>query len=127
MRRANTPPVGLVDAHNLFGHLGFVIMNTGGEAGGGGCKCIFCCIFFASFFTCLAFSSLVFWQTMDRCVPCGVANDAAVDVDDTPKLTDGERDSEPDLAGNMDTKYRHGLPNATRHIPNMLEGRFNPV
>ena len=37
------------------------------------------------------------------------------------------------LAGNMDTKYRHGLPNATRHITNMLvfngdiEGRFNPA
>ena len=37
------------------------------------------------------------------------------------------------LARNMDTKYRHGLPNATRRITNMLmfngdiEGRFNPV
>ena len=33
---------------------------------------------------------------MDRCVPCGVANDAA-DVDDTPELTDGEGESDPDL------------------------------
>ena len=37
------------------------------------------------------------------------------------------------LATNMDTKYCHGLPNATRRITNMLmfngdiEGRFNPV
>ena len=33
----------------------------------------------------------------DRCVPCGVANDAAADVDDTPELTDGEGESGPDL------------------------------
>ena len=37
------------------------------------------------------------------------------------------------LAGNMDTKYRQGLPNATRRLTNMLmfngdiEGRFNAV
>ena len=66
-------------------------------------------------------------QSMDKFVSRGVANDAAADVDDTPKLTDGEGDNEPDL------EYRHGLPNATRHITNMLmfnghiEGRFNPV
>ena len=88
--------------------------------------------FFSFFCTCLAFSFLVFWPTMDRCVPCGVANDAAADVD-APELTDGEGESAPDLAGNIDTKYCHGLFNATRHITNMpmfngdIEGRGNPV
>ena len=48
-------------------------------------------------------------------------------------MTGGEGESEPDLAGIMDTKYRHGLPNATRRITNMLmfngdiEGRFNAL
>ena len=35
-------------------------------------------------------------QSMDKFVSRGVANDAAADVDDTPELTDGEGDSEPE-------------------------------
>ena len=46
--------------------------------GGGGC------IFLASV---LPSVFLSFWQTMDRCVPCGAANAAAADVDMTPELT----------------------------------------
>ena len=94
--------------------------------------CIFC-IFFAFFCICFAFSFLLMSQSMDKFVSRGVANDAAADVDDTPELTDGEGDNDFSLAGNMDTKYRHGLPNATRRITNMLmfngdiEGAFNPV
>ena len=99
--------------------------------------------FFSFFCICFAFSFLLMSQSMDKFVSRGVANDAAADVDDTPELPDGEGDNELvtsagversfSLAGNMDTKYRHGLPNATRRITNMLmfngdiEGRFNPV
>ena len=58
--------------------------------------CIFC-IFFAFFCICFAFGFLLMSQSMDKFVSRGVANDAAADVDDTPELTDGEGDSEPDL------------------------------
>ena len=54
--------------------------------------------FFLHFFCiCFAFRFLLMSQSMDKFVSCGVANDAAADVDDTPKLIDGEGDSEPDL------------------------------
>ena len=59
--------------------------------------CIFCIFFFAFFCICFAFSFLLMSQSMDKFVSRGVANDAAADVDDTPELTDGEGDSEPDL------------------------------
>ena len=120
------------------------------QGGGGGCKCIFfaffcisrsqwCFAYFAFFCICFAFSFFLISQYMDKFVSRGVANDAAADVDDTPELTDGEADNEPDLEEPeepekiMDTKYRHGLPNATRRITNMLmfngdiEGSFNPM
>ena len=58
--------------------------------------CIFC-IFFAFFCICFAFGFLLMSQSMDKFVSRGVANDVAADVDHTPKLTDGEGDSEPDL------------------------------
>ena len=58
--------------------------------------CIFC-IFFAFFCICFAFSFLLMSQSMDKFVSRGVANDRAADVDDTPELTDGEGDSEPDF------------------------------
>ena len=53
--------------------------------------------FFAFFCICFAFSFLLMSQSMDKFVSRGVANDAAADVDDTPELTDGEGDTEPDL------------------------------
>jgi type IV secretory pathway component VirB8 len=58
--------------------------------------CIFCIFFFAFFCICFAFSFLLMSQSMDKFVSRGVANDAAADVDDTPELTDGEGDSEPE-------------------------------
>ena len=53
--------------------------------------------FFAFFCICFAFSLLLMSQSMDKFVSRGVANDAAANVDDTPELTDGEGDNEPDL------------------------------
>ena len=53
-------------------------------------------VFFAFFCICFAFSFLLMSQSMDKFVSRGVANDAAADVDDTPELTDGEGDSEPE-------------------------------
>ena len=53
--------------------------------------------FFAFFCICFAFSFLLMSQSMDKFVSRVVANDAVADVDDTPELTDGEGDSEPDL------------------------------
>ena len=85
--------------------------------------------FFAFFCICFTLSFLLMSQSRDKFVSRGVANDAAADVDDTSAGV--ERSFS--LAGNMDTKYCHGLPNATRRITNMLmfngdiEGRFNPV
>ena len=78
--------------------------------GGKKCKCIFLHFFaypgatgflhilhfFAFFCICFAFSFLLMSQSMDKFVSRGVANDAAADVDDTPELTDGEGDSEPE-------------------------------
>ena len=55
---------------------------------------------------CLIF--LLMSQSMDKFVSRGVANDAAADVDDTPELTDGEGDNEPDLEEPEEPEKKRG-------------------
>ena len=106
-----------VNAHQVWE---IQVLLSGRE--GGGCKCFFFCIFF--FCICLAFSFLVFWQTMGRCVPCGVANDAAADADDTPELTDGVGPSEPDSEEpeNKKVKLNHGAKTTPAFIEILRAG-----
>ena len=63
--------------------------------------CIFLCIWFA-------FSFLLMSQSMDKFVSRGVANDAAADVEDTPELTDGEGDNEPDVEEPEEPEKKRG-------------------